>query len=401
MGAFNNMFKFGVDDFDVQNEDAILVGSEALPVTCVRVDPRKSIIDGTDVPAGTPDLRWVGGRPVVSSLKGDQILVDNDFGSPDWLRTGTTFSSDKLGETSATSRHSIQTVAGDLFSTTIGSQYTISARLKRRERSHLVIRFSGSGFANQGVNIDISTCTLGTEWNSPDRVAIRKLGDDCIVEVTATADSTSTGGIYIAIGESAPLDFNGAIYTGITGYGIELIQARCVKSSAPAAGFPDLSPALTDYLKDVLTFLHTYTATATIQFTITTYGWSEDENPEAAECVLFESGAFRLKLTAAGFIEIDGTAVSTKKLTADTLSVITVKYDGVNHTLQVDGETPVVVASAIIPSGTSYVGNTAAGDKPSHALHHIAITDDKILTAEEITIGEDGYQVRLGGIVLF
>jgi len=71
----------------------------------------------------------------------------------------------------------------------------------------------------------------------------------------------------------------------------------------------------------------------------------------------------------------------------------------VNHTLQVDGETPVVVASAIIPTGTSYVGDNAAGTKTSHSIQHIAIYDDKLMTATEITTGEEGYQARIGSIV--
>jgi len=130
-----------------------------------------------------------------------------------------------------------------------------------------------------------------------------------------------------------------------------------------------------------------------------TYGWGTTGNPAHAECVLFEAGSLQVRLNASGFIETSGGAVSTKKLTANTLSVVTVAWDGVNHTIQVDGETPVSNASAIVPSGTTYFGNRAAGDRSSHSAEHGAIYG-RALTATEITTGETGYQARLGGMVL-
>jgi len=373
MSFFNNMFKFGVDDFDLLDEEATAVGSEALPVTCVRIDPRKSIVDGTDVPAGTPDLRWVVGEPVVSSLRGDENRLDSDL--TNWTEGPSTPPVIDNGDGSY--RVQLPDGSGTLIGYPVNfaaDDYTLSIRVR---------------------------CAPGEACPGDMKIFSRKVGVASKTYYDGPIPS-SWETLHFTVAEDNASDE--LLITDLFGSGgidIELRDVRIVQSSAPAAGLPDGSPAGTDYLKDVLTFLHTYTASASMQFTVTTYGWSDSDNPAAAECVLFESGAFRLKLSAAGFVEIDGTAVSTKKLTANTLSVITVKYDGVNHTLQVDGETPVVVASAIIPSGTSYVGNTAAGDKPSHALHHIDIFDDKLLTAAEITTREDGYQVRLGGIVLF
>jgi len=179
----------------------------------------------------------------------------------------------------------------------------------------------------------------------------------------------------------------------------EIRNIRFVNSSAPAAGFTDGSPAGTDYIKDGLTFSGIYTSPVTLQMAVRTYGWSDDGNPVNAECVLFEAGPFQLLLSATGLIQTNGGAISTKKLSASAWSVITVICDGVNHTIQVDGETPVVAASAILPAdGTSRLGDRADGLRTSHALEHLAVYP-RALTPVEITTGEDGYQARIGSIV--
>jgi len=368
--------------FQRQYNQAKVVGSAALPLTCDRDDPRKSIIDGTDVLADVAGLRLVNGIFVVDPLKGDENLVDTDITAVGWNKGDSTVSVTDYEykitvlDFSNNLRYSLVTTPGESYCLTFlckkGTKTVYNTRV------HDFTAAAEVAFTINGDSSATGPRAFTTEIDATSYSLIT-------VKFTAPAGSVSCG-VYLSNDDSVGTQF--------------IKNVRCVESSACAAGFPDGSPALTDYAKDILTFLHTFTATATLQFTATPYGWSDDGNPVDAECVLFESGAFRLKLSAAGFIEIDGTVTSTKKLLANTLSVITVKYDGVNHTLQVDGETPVVAASAIIPSGTSYVGDNAAGTKTSHAVEHIAIYDDKLMTAEQITIGEEGYQAKLGDLEL-
>jgi len=366
-----------LSDFDKLYNQATVVGSSALPLTCDRDDPRKSIIDGTDVAADVADLRLVNGIFVSSSLKSEILLVDNDLtNAAAWVP-----SSAKAVITEPESE--VYRISFDgTGAVSINANIASAARdgFTRFEVRLISGSFTG-GDTNDFIGFRETNTLRGTQFALANAVSGWAVGDATVT----SADTTNRVTIRSTNASAAE---------------IEIRNIRPVDSTAPAAGFPDDSPANTDYAKDILTFLHTFTATATMQFTVTPYGWGADENPVDAEAVLFESGAFRLKLTAAGLIEIDGTCVSTKKLTANTLSVVTVKYDGVNHTLQVDGETPVVVASSIIPSGTSYVGDNAAGTKTAHVVEHIAIYDNELFTAEEITVGEDGYQARLGGLVL-
>jgi len=367
--------------FRRQYSQATVVGSSALPLTCDRDDARKSIIDGTDVLADVAGLRLVNGIFVVDPLRGDENLVDTDLtNAAAWVPVNVGSAGNAVVSEPVANRYQIafsagtgdvQVLRGALPSAANDRTAPFTARLISGgpfTEGKLVFR---DGTTHKGVPLDLNALT----------------SEPILVHSSVTSSDNSTELTWFCSGEC-----NGAV--------IEVCCIRAVDSTAPAAGFPDDSPAGTDYLNDILTFLHTFTATATMQFTVTPYGWGADGNPVDAEAVLFESGAFRLKLTAAGFVEIDGTCISTKKLTANTLSVITVKYDGVNHTLQVDGETPVVVASAIIPSGTSYVGDNAAGTKTAHVVEHIAIYNNKLFTAEEITVGEQGYQSRLGGLQL-
>jgi len=347
------------------------LGGSGLPLTCDRDDPRKSIVDGTDVLADVAGLRLVNGVFVVDPLKGDTNRCTTVL--EDWDIASVTISAD--GDVLTAVNAASGDKYADSYTAGIGTTWTATFDLELISGDPTDWR---SGLGEAG-GLPVTTEDLSA----------MSIGDVKRVSVTGTTSTTQVRIIAIEYNDS-----------GTSSLVVKISNPRLVESTAPAAGFPDLSPAGTDYLKDILTFLHTFTATATMQFTVTPYGWGADGNPVAAECVLFESGAFRLKLSAAGFIEIDETCISTKKLTANTLSVITVKYDGVNHTLQVDGETPVVAASAIIPGGTSYVGDTAAGDKTAHAVEHIAIYDDKLFTPAEITVGEQGYQARLGDLVL-
>jgi len=361
--------------FGYLTAQGVQVGSAALPLTCDRDDQRKSIIDGTDVAADVADLRLVNGIFVESSLKGDENLVTPDMTVGAWVKPASVVVTEP---SSGVYRMSFDGTGGTpivLFA------IPEAANNRCGQCSARIV----SGTPDSLDRIDFRTAGAGTTGTPID---VDNLGSDFSTErFCATTSDTASKFVGIRIKNNTPLV-------------IEIMDMRAVGSTAPSAGYPYQSPVGTDYAKDILTFLRTFTVTATMQFTVTPYGWSDDGNPVDAEAVLFESGALRLKLSAAGFVEIDGTAVSTKKLTANTLSVITVKYDGVNHTLQVDGETPVVVASSIIPSGTSYVGNNAAGTHPSHAVEHVDIYDNKLLTAAEITTGEEGLQARLGSMVL-
>jgi len=353
--------------FNQLNRESTVVGSTALPLACVRIDPRKGIIDGTDVLANTPDLRWVGGQLVVSSLKGDANLVAADLTDGSWTKGSNTTITDR-GDGSF--RLEMPDGVDSFISRTItfdNTDYTMSFDFRQTPGGAASNTFNVHS-RNGGLVRVYYSGTPPTDWTP----------------IHSTRDNNSTA--------------NALFFLDTGGVDIEIRNIRFVNSSAPAAGFPNGSLTNANYLKDILTFLYTYTATTTFQVPIMPYGWSDDGNPADAEAVLLEAGAFQLKISAAGLIETSGGAISTKKLTANMLSVITVECDGINHTLQVDGETPVIAASAIVPSGTSYDGNSAAGTKPSHAIKHIAIWDRKLATAE-ITTGEDGYQSRLGGMV--
>jgi len=326
------------------------------------------------------DLRLVNGIFVSSSLKGDENDVDTDLTAVGWL---------KLGTNPPVVTHQ----GGGVYRVTFAGADTkflrhLLADLSLDRYGRCEGRLISGSFTDDLSNI----------------MGFRTAGGGRVGDSYSLVDLTSSWQVMDSSVTSASQTARLELRSNTSAAVIEIRTTRAANSKAPAAGFTDLSPAGTDYLRDLLTFLHTYTATTTFQIPIMPYGWSDDGNPADAEAVLLEAGAFQLKLSPAGFIETSGGAVSTKKLTADTLSVITVECDGVNHTIQVDGETPVVAASAIVPSGTSYVGNLAAGTnpshaKPSHAMEHISIYG-RALTVAEVTTGEDGYQARLGSMVL-
>jgi len=375
--------------YGADNTDILYRG----PVTTNTATPVSAFPDGSGAGFTKVDQVTVNGIFVESSLKGDELQFNSDLTT--WGANASAV--DSGGYFTVTSAPS-GSFPGLLRTGEVGSVEvrTFTYTLKAGTNPYAGFR-AGTSYISAGrlPSVDLSDGSVSTNTVTGLTISSRDLGAGWW-SVSITTDGLVLSGDTMDIVVCDSDGMEAALTHGKT---ILVKDPRAVKSSAPAAGFTDDSPAGTDYAKDGLTFVHTYTASASIQFTIMPYGWSDDGNPDDAECVLFESGAFRLKLTAAGFIEIDGTAVSTKKLTANTLSVASVKYDGVNHTLQVDGETPVVAASAIIPSGTSYVGDAAAGGKSSHSIQHIAIYDDKNMTAAEITTGEDGYQARIGSIV--
>jgi len=380
--------------FDRLLREAVIVGGSALQLTNVRAGARKSIIDGTDVPANTPGLRVVNGIFVVDNMAAATIKVTNVLS--DWTQAAaaTTEPSPylyRITEDAVDTQHKIYSEDDNT-----AANNTTSFRVRQAVGTrHIVLYLSGAQ-ATERLGINLTTGTAFAVIGSP-VYKIDKRSDGWIYvdfKPVAAVTNYMTIGLSDGIGSGGNLDS----YQGDGTSAIEVENVRTVALTAPAAAFPDNSPASTAYATDVLTFLHTYTATTTFQVPIMPNGWGGAGNPADAEAVLLEAGALQLKLSAAGFIETSGGAVSTKKLTADTLSVITVECDGINHTLQVDGETPVVAASAIVPSGTSYYGNLAAGTKPSHALEHIAIWA-RALTAAEITTGEEGYQAKLGGML--
>ena len=78
----------GISAFEALIAQATIVGSSVLcRLTNVRTNGRKSVIDGTDVAANTPDLRLVNGLFVESSLKGDENLVTPDMTVGAWVQS--------------------------------------------------------------------------------------------------------------------------------------------------------------------------------------------------------------------------------------------------------------------------------------------------------------------------
>jgi hypothetical protein len=361
--------------FDILYNEADIVGYD-IPVTCTRSGARKSVDSNTDteVAANTADQFNVSNTPMISSMNGATNLVDTDLSNASsWAQFDTTVS-ETASYTYLVSWDNEASFAG-IIETIASSANDRIARCEMRLVSGIIpssienyISFREAG-ALRGTGYLLEN--LSSDWEQI----------DCHVTSAETTDQLVI-----------------RVEPGVTAT-IEVRNVRAVDSTAPAAAFPNGSPANTTYGTDVNSCTPTFASSGLIAIPFDPYFWSDTGNPADAQAVIFEATGLSVVIDASGFFATSTGATSTKKPVSDTLSVIMVAWDGGNHYITVDDETPVSAVSAVVPSSTAYIGNTSAGTKPSHAAQHTAFFD-RILLTQERTDLYNGYQQRLGNLVL-
>jgi len=197
-------------------------------------------------------------------------------------------------------------------------------------------------------------------------------------------------------------------FSGTTSIVFEVRNMRAADSTAPAAGFPDGSPAGTDYPVDLLSCSPTFANKGTIVVALEPYYWSDWANHPA-------SGVSRILSTAGFNWEIVGTGGDATIFRATSGEDVAISKSPVSGELCVvsfDWDEDTKIAGARFddsgrqtftytnkPAGTLYPGNNQNGDRPLHGIHSIPIFD-RVLSDVDFETLRSGYQARLGGSAL-
>lgn len=304
------------------------------------------------------------GYPVIGSFGGATNFVSSDVLN-DWSANNVT-KSGTLQETLITSSvgSNLQYIE-QIGAASSDSKQIITFAAKPNGVDYLLVRLSALTSTFVTVKIDDGTVTGPATGLTASNVRWRNLGEGWY-EISVFSDSISAGfvtpGVFLSDGVNIP--YNG---DGVSGVYIRHMRAmQGVVSRFPR--FQDGSPRSESYGTDGLSFSYTYSSAFGLLMRRKAYDWSDSDNPVDPEPVIYQAGSFEVRVNASGFIETSGGAVSTQKSTADTEQDIYVYCDGVNHTISVDGETPVVAASAILPTGsTTYYLNNSSATKADQA----------------------------------
>jgi hypothetical protein len=334
--------------------EAVVVGDD-LTLTTTRTGSRKSIDANTsaEVAENTEDLFTYGSNNVtlLGPMNGATNLVDTDL--TNWDRGPSTAIADQGNAIyRVTVSAASQYVLDAITTASLDRVGSCQARLISGTLSNgSVLRFQDGG-TPRGTAADLTS--LSSSWSS--------------VKCSVTSADQTTRLVAAFVSTDAVIEFR---------------WMRAVDSTVAHPAFPDGSTAAASYGGDSIVCTPTYAASGYAVIPFVPYDWSDTGNPANAQPLIFESGSFTVGLDASGFYTTNGGAVSTKKPVADTLSIIIVTWDGTNHTITVDNETEVSASSAIVPSGTLYVGNTAAGSKEAHAAMGCYIANGRLTTSSK------------------
>jgi len=369
----------GLSLFDKLYNQATVVGSPALPLTCDRDDPRKSIIDGTDVLADVADLVKVNGIFVSSSLKGDEngctTIVE------DWDNfTGGNVSTPGAGLLVA-----INSVDGnkviDQAVAVAGQVWTATFNLE-------LVSGDPSGFqAGLGEN-------GGGSLDETD-ISDMSIGETRRISGTGTISGGVTAARIIGLNRVSPAGTGTAT--------IRITNPRLVQSSAPAAGFPDGSPAGTDYPVDILTCTPVWTPAGTIMQAAIPYGYSGANNPADPDARFFETQNtfvyIRPGATIAGGSGLSPGLSTGGSVVDGDVSCLSLDWDGVNIGARYSTNARVSSAEADVPTGWLRIGTDTATTRPFHGAL-VTLIWPRVLTDAEYEIVRAGLVARLGGLTL-
>jgi len=371
-------FSFGQSAYDKLSRESTQVGSPELPLTCDRDDPRKSIIDGTDVLADVADLRLVSGIFVSSSLKGDTNLIDTDACNWDTVEIGGTITCTDLGggeyEFNFNGSTSFGLAVDAIFSSIVAGVHTESLefQLVSGDSSQLSLQMrDGSGTIGS-----ISLADMSSSYKRYD--------------VSGTIANVSTSLLRVSLG-TAPINCT-----------FRVRNARAVKSSVLAAGFPDGSPAGTSYAADELTCTPVWTPQGTIMQAVTPYGdgtiaglgadmysWRSEN-----EFIGYWDNTLGYpRYTGSGFTPDFSLALEDGGR-GNTL-ITSYSWDGVNVVGRYQQESSISNAEADTPSGALYIGNRADASRPFHGK---IVTElwPRVLSDADYEIKRAGWVARLG-----
>jgi len=366
----------GQSAFDKLLREGTQVGSTALPLTDVRTGARKSIIDGTDVLADTPDLRLVNGILVPSSLKGDTNKVTTVL--TDWTDAGSVTTSEPSPYIYRVTSTGSGSVVDSFASASNNSYSRMEARLVSGtipSGSRVTFRLAGT---TKGTTFDLTTLTTGWRF---------------AVDATVTsADATDELAIEIGAGSCV----------------IEFRHVRAVDSTAPAAPFPDGSAAATAYAADFLSCSPTYANKGTIVVALESYYWSSWANhPEDGSSRIFDHAGFKWSVIGNGATSTIFRATSgedvviNKSPVAGQISVISFDWDETTKTAgaRFDDSGRQTFTYTSKPAGVMYPGNNQNANRPFHGVTVIPIYD-RVLPDVDFETLRSGYPSKLGGLAL-
>lgn len=151
---------------------------------------------------------------------------------------------------------------------------------------------------------------------------------------------------------------------------IEVRDVRGVDSTAPAAAFPDGSPAGTSYSADVITSPLAWGAQGLIYQNAIPYGWSGSGNPVNSQAYWFDEAPLELTVyNSENLIATDaiGAIISPPEATA-TLKTTAVDWNGTLLGFRNCETARSTDASTRLPTGTFTIGNNDTGLKPFHGI---------------------------------
>jgi hypothetical protein len=332
-----------------------------LPITTTRTGSRQSAVEGgADVAANETDLVTVGGIPFTSSMDGATNLVDTDLSDGAAWSGGAKVSVVDVGN-------------GEfdvMFDGTGAAAFTdLNIGSASLDRTATCMAKIVSGSIPAGTNLFVfrgSFTFKGTSYNLENLTSEYQ---EISCHVTS-ADATDQ--VAFRLDNATPVT-------------IRIKLMRAVDSAVKHPAFIDDTAAGEAYGTDLNACSPTWPSEGYAVIPLTAYGWSDTGNPADAQPIIFEAGTFTVFVNASGFYETSGGAISTKKPADGVQSIIIVEWDGVNHTISVDNESPVSSASAIVPSGDLYIGNTAGGTKVAHSAEAVTINSGSPTTEERET----------------